>query len=387
MKRRICVFTGSRAEYGLLFWLMKDIQASPRLELQVIVSGMHLSPEFGETWKQVEQDGFPIDAKVEMLLSSDTPVGVVKSMGVGTIGFADALARLRPDMLVVLGDRFEALSVVQAALVMRIPVAHLHGGEISQGAYDDAIRHAITKMASLHFTAAEPYRRRVVQMGEAPEAVFNVGALGLDHVKRSSRMSLAEVSSSLGFELRKPYLLVTYHPVTAGEEDPAATYAALLAALEDFPDHQVVLTYPNADNGGRTIIPLLEDHARTRSGRVKAVPSLGFRRYLSVLSQAAAVVGNSSSGIIEAPAFHIPTVDIGVRQRGRLAADSVLHCAPHREAISGAIAAALSPQFAAKCRTAANPYGSGEAAAHIVRVLESHPWEFSTRFHDLEPRS
>lgn len=387
MKRRIAVFTGTRAEYGLLYWLMKDIQASDKLELQVIVSAMHLSPEFGLTWKQIEADGFPVDARVEMLLSSDTPVGVVKSIGLGTIGFADALDRLRPDLLVVLGDRFEALAIVQSALVMRIPVAHLHGGEITEGAYDDAIRHAITKMASLHFTATEAYRRRVIQLGEAPDKVFNVGAVGLDHLRRNPPMGAVELSSSLGFELKQPYLIVTYHPVTLAQEDPELTFRALLAALDCHPDHQVILTYPNADNGGRALIPLLEEYARRQPGRVLAIPSLGFRRYLGALSRAAAMIGNSSSGIIEAPAFGVPTVNIGARQQGRLAAASVLHCAPETGAIRRAIATALTPEFAVACRKVENPYGQGDAAGQIVRVLEDHPVDFIKHFHDLEPQA
>lgn len=386
MKRRIAVFTGTRAEYGLLYWLMKDIQASDVLELQVIVSGMHLSPEFGETWKQVEADGFPLDAKVEMLLSSDTPVGVVKSMGLGTIGFADALERLKPNLLVVLGDRFEALAVAQAALIMRIPVAHLHGGEITEGAYDDAIRHAITKMASLHFTAAEPYRQRVIQMGETPETVFNVGAVGLDHLLRNAPMGQDELSVSLGFTLREPYFLVTYHPVTLADEDPETSFRAMLAALDHFPDHQVILTYPNADNGGRALIPMLEDYARSEPSRVLVIPSLGFRRYLGALGRATAIIGNSSSGIIEAPAFGVPTVNIGARQLGRLAADSVLHCVPDANAIREAIATAVSPDFAIRCKCVANPYGQGSAAEQIVRVLEGRPATFQKHFYDLEPR-
>lgn len=383
MKRKIAVFTGTRAEYGLLYWLMKDIMAAETLELQVIVSAMHLSPEFGETWKLIEQDGFTIGAKVEMLLSSDTPVGVVKSMGLGTIGFADALDRLRPDCLVVLGDRFEILAVVQAALIMRIPVAHLHGGEITEGAYDDAIRHAITKMANLHFVAAEPYRQRVIQMGEAPTTVFNVGAIGLDHLQRSIRMGLDELSASLDFELREPYLLATYHPVTLLEEDPVESFKAFLSALDNFSDHQVILTYPNADNGGREIIPLLTAFAQTNPERVFAIPSLGFKRYLSAVSHAAAIVGNSSSGIIEAPAFGIPTVNIGARQLGRLAATSVLHCAPTTGGIIQALTKALSPEFAKYCRNVVNPYGQGNVATEIVRVLESHPVTVHKHFYDL----
>lgn len=383
MNRKIAVFTGTRAEYGLLYWLMKDIQASELLDLQVIVAAMHLSPEFGDTWKQIKQDGFQIDAKVEMLLSSDSQVGVVKSMGLGTIGFADALDRLRPDVLVVLGDRFEALAIVQAALIMRIPVAHLHGGEITEGAYDDAIRHAITKMANLHFVAAESYRQRVIQMGEDPAAVFNVGAVGLDHLRRTPAMSLEELSASLGFSLRMPYLMATYHPVTLHDESPEESFRALLAALDNFPGHQVILTYPNADNGGRTIIPLLEAYAQSQPDRVLAIPSLGFKRYVSALSNAAAVVGNSSSGIIEAPAFGIPTVNIGARQLGRLAADSIVHCPARAEAIGQALEKVFSDDFVAHCRHVHNPYGQGNAAAEITRVLESGAGTCHKHFHDL----
>lgn len=383
MKRKIALFTGTRAEYGLLYWLMKDLQANDQFELQVIVSGMHLSPEFGETWREIEQDGFHIDAKVEMLLSSNTPVGVVKSMGIGTLGFADALDKLQPDMVVVLGDRFEALAFVQAALIMQIPIAHLHGGEITEGAYDDAIRHAISKMANLHFVAAESYRRRVIQMGESPDRVFNVGAIGLDHLRRSPKMSLAELAESLDFPLRLPYLLVTYHPVTAEEENPEQSFMALLGALDAFPEHQIILTYPNADNGGRAIIPLLEAYAQRHPERVLAIPSLGFRRYLSAVSMASAVVGNSSSGIIEVPAFGVPTVNIGVRQRGRLAAGSVLHCEPDAEAIERVLRLALSEEFSDSSKSTVNPYGQGNAAEAIVSVLENFDGTFNKTFYDL----
>jgi len=381
--KRVAVFTGTRAEYGLLYWLMRAIQASTSLELQVIVGAMHLSPEFGETWRQIEADGFRIDAKVEMLLSSDTPVGVAKSIGLGTIGFADALDRLKPDWLVVLGDRFEALAVVQTALVMRIPVVHLHGGEITEGAYDDAIRHAITKMASLHFTAAEPYRRRVIQMGEHPDTVFNVGAPGLENLQRTRRMDLAEVSASLGFDIREPFVIATYHPVTSGDEDPVATVNAMLAALDSFPNLQIIATYPNADNGGRAIVPILETYARANPGRVLVVPSLGMQRYVSLLGRAAALVGNSSSGIIEAPGFGTPTVNIGIRQQGRLAAASVLHCGTNETAIRQALATALSPEFRSMAQTVENPYGQGDTSAKIVKVLETRTPVAAKRFHDI----
>ncbi len=383
MKRTVAVFTGSRAEYGLLYWLMKDLQSSSEFQLQVIASGMHLSPEFGETWRQIVEDGFDIDAKVEMLLSSDSAVGIVKSMGVGTLGFADALDRLRPDLLVILGDRFEALAIAQAALVMRIPIAHLHGGEITEGAYDDAIRHAITKMSYLHFVATETYRNRVIQMGESPERVFNVGAVGIDHLVRSPKMSIEALRESLGFDLHTPYLVVTYHPVTVMEEGPQETFVALTEALDMFPGYQVIFTYPNADNGGRAIIPLLEAYAQARPKRVLAIPSLGFRRYLSAISMASAVVGNSSSGIIEVPAFGIPTVDIGVRQKGRLAADSVLHCEPSRDSIEQALRTVLTAEFANACKTTVNPYGRGNACEAVLAVLNSYDGASHKSFHDL----
>jgi UDP-N-acetylglucosamine 2-epimerase (non-hydrolysing) len=383
LSRKVAVFTGTRAEYGLLYWLIKGIQASQHLELQLIVSGMHLSPEFGETWKQIEQDGFGIDAKVEMLLSSDTSVGVVKSMGLGTLGFADALDRLKPDVLVVLGDRFEALAIVQAALVMRIPVAHLHGGEITEGAYDDAIRHAISKMSYLHFVSAQAYRRRVIQMGESPDRVFDVGAIGLDHVLRTARMDSAQLSESLSFALKQPFFLVTYHPVTMQGEDPVETFNALLEALDAFPLHQVIFTYPNADNGGRAIIPLLEDYAQRQPERVLAIPSLGFKRYLSVVPLACAVVGNSSSGIIEVPAFGIPTVNIGIRQKGRLAADSVIDCDSTKVDIERALCLALSEPFALACKSTTNPYGQGNASETIIGVLEQFEGATHKSFYDL----
>ncbi|SFX01110.1 MULTISPECIES: UDP-N-acetylglucosamine 2-epimerase [unclassified Pseudomonas] len=384
MASKVAVFTGTRAEYGLLYWLMKDIENNPSLDLKVIVSGMHLSPEFGETWKQIAHDGFEIDAKVEMLLSSDTAVGVVKSMGLGLLGFAEALERLAPDILVVLGDRFEALAIVQAALIMKIPVAHIHGGEITEGAYDDAIRHAISKMAALHFVAAEPYRQRVIQMGEDPARVFNVGAVGLDHVKRGEFLSLEALSQSLDFQIERPFMLVTYHPVTLAEEDPEQSFCALLGALDSFPDHQVIITYPNADNGGRSIISLIEKYAALNPDRVLAVPSLGFKRYLSILQYASVVVGNSSSGIIEVPSFGLPTVNIGSRQKGRLAAETVIPCEPSASSIRQAISLALSEGFSDMCKHAENPYGQGDASRKIVQQLIGFDGNTSKKFYDLD---
>ena len=260
---KVAVFTGTRAEYGLLYWLLKDIQDDPELVLQLLVSGMHLSPEFGETYQQIEQDGFFIDEKIEILLSSDSAVGTAKSMGLGVLGFADALNRLKPDVLVILGDRFEALAAAQTAMILRVPILHLHGGEITEGAYDDAIRHAISKLSYLHGTSTEEYRQRVIQLGEQPERVKNVGAIGLDHLKRAEFMDVAEIARSLDFPLNQPYFLVTYHPVTLADEKPEQSFNALLDALDEFKDHQVIITYPNADDGGRRIIPLLEQYAKS----------------------------------------------------------------------------------------------------------------------------
>lgn len=382
--KKIALFTGTRAEYGLLYWLMKDIQQDPDLTLQLLVSGTHLSPEFGLTYRQIEQDGFHIDEKIEILLSSDSPVGVAKSVGLGVLGFTDALARLSPDMLVILGDRFEALAAAQTAMILRIPVVHLHGGEITEGAYDDAFRHAITKLSHLHFTATESYRQRVIQLGEAPERVFNVGAIGLDHLKRTPMMTVAELADSLAFPLQQPYFLVTYHPVTLANEPATASFGAVLKALDYFPEHQVILTYPNADDGGRKIIPLLEEYAKANPTRVLAIPSLGQRRYLSAVSHASAVIGNSSSGIIEVPSFGISTVNIGQRQQGRMAANSVIHCPPRVEAIRQAMSSAISGRYLEAGESITNPYGQGDAGSQIIARLKLFGGSTIKTFYDIQ---
>lgn len=378
--KKIAVFTGTRAEYGLLYWLLKDIQAHPSLELQLLVSAMHLSPEFGMTYKQIESDGFQITEKVEMLLSSNSAVGTVKSIGLGVIGFADALDRMKPDLLIVLGDRFEALAAAQAAMILRIPIAHIHGGEITEGAYDDAIRHAITKLSLLHFTSTDIHRNRVIQLGEHPSRVFNVGAVGLDHLQRTELMSIEDLSLSLDFTLNKPYFLVTYHPVTAASEPAKESFTNLLQALDQFPDHQVILTYPNADDGGREIIPLLEEYAAKQPERVLAIPSLGQKRYLSAVKHAQAVVGNSSSGIIEVPSFKVPTINIGERQRGRMAAKSVISCPPTSQAISKALSAALKNDFS----EVTNPYGKGQASEAILQEILNADLSAIKSFYDLQ---
>lgn len=383
MDKKVAVFTGTRADYGLLYWLLKDIQNDPQLQLQLLVSGMHLSPEFGETYQQIEKDGFVIDEKIEILLSSDSAIGIAKSMGLGVLGFSDALARLKPDVLVILGDRFEALAAAQTAMIMRIPIVHLHGGEITEGAYDDAIRHAITKLSYLHGTSTEAYRQRVIQLGEAPERVKNVGAIGLDHLKRATFMSVDELSESLGFKLTKPYFVVTYHPVTLGTESPESTFQALLDALDEHSDYQVILTYPNADDGGRRIIPMLEEYARNNAQRVLAIPSLGQVRYLSSVAHATAVIGNSSSGIIEVPSFDVPTVNIGTRQKGRLAAKSVLNAQTNQHSISEAIEVAVTRGYKQADETIHNPYGQGDTSGQVVEMIKSLNFEPSKSFFDL----
>ncbi|WP_312627708.1 UDP-N-acetylglucosamine 2-epimerase [Scandinavium sp.] len=383
-KRKVAVFTGTRAEYGLLYWLMKDIQNDKELELQLLVSGMHLSPEFGSTWQQIEKDGFKIDEKIEILLSSDSSVGTAKSMGLGVLGFTDALARLQPDVLVILGDRFEALAAAQTAMILRIPVLHLHGGEITEGAYDDAIRHAITKLSYLHGTSTEEYKRRVIQLGEDPSRVENVGAIGLDYLSRGSFMAVSELASSLNFPLKQPYLLVTYHPVTLSHEPAEESFEALLAALDEFKNYQILLTYPNADDGGRKIIPLLEAYAAKHPQRVLAIPSLGQVRYLSAVKHSAAVIGNSSSGIIEVPAFNVPTVDIGERQKGRLAAKSVLHCDATKESIYEALKAAINRTYMQRDEIISNPYGQGDASTKVIKMIKSLRFNPSKKFYDIK---
>jgi GDP/UDP-N,N'-diacetylbacillosamine 2-epimerase (hydrolysing) len=373
MKRRICVVTGSRAEYGLLYWLMKDIQASPGMELQLVVTGMHLSPEFGLTYRTIEEDGFRIDAKVEMLLSSDTPVGIAKSIGLGTIGFADAFDRLKPDIVVVLGDRFEIFSATQAALVARIPVAHLHGGETTEGAIDEAFRHAITKMSHLHFTATEEYRARVIQLGEDPGRVFNVGAAGMDNLRRLKLLSRTDLEETLGFRLGEKNLLVTFHPVTLENDTAGHQVGELLAALDELADTHLIFTLPNADTGGRIIRAMIQDYVAVRQTKAACFDSLGQLRYLSVMQFVHAVVGNSSSGLIEAPSFRIGTINIGDRQKGRVKAASVIDCEPQRASIGQALRKLFSREFQKSLRLVTSPYDQGLVATRVVQVLAGYP--------------
>lgn len=370
--RKICVVTGSRAEYGLLSGLMHAINDDPELELQIIATNMHLSSEFGLTYRNIEQDGFTINKKVVMLLSSDTANATAKSVGLGFIGFADAYEDLQPDMVVVLGDRYEIISAVSTALFYKIPVAHLHGGEITEGAYDDCIRHSITKMSHLHFTSTEEYRQRVIQLGEDPERVFNVGAPGIENIKKVHLMKIEELEATLdGFTFGDKALIVTYHPVTLENSTAEEQIKNLLAALDEYPDYKVIFTLPNSDTDGRVIIQLINEYVAMHADRAVAYPSLGLRRYLSTLQFVKAAVGNSSSGIIEVPSFGIPTLNIGDRQRGRLTAESVVNCGTNKEDI----VAGLEKVLNAEQKEITNPYERLNTNANILQVLKAYPLE------------
>lgn len=371
--RKICVVTGSRAEYGLLSGLMRVIQADTELQLQVIATNMHLSPEFGLTYKDIERDGFRIDKKVQMLLSSDTANATTKSVGLATIGFADAYEDLQPDLIVVLGDRFEILAAVSAALFYKIPVAHLHGGEITEGAYDDCIRHAITKMSHLHFTSTEAYRQRVIQLGEQPERVFYVGAIGVENTKRILPLAKKELEDSIHFSLGDKSMLVTYHPVTLENHTAASQCQNLLDALDDFSDYKVIFTLPNSDTDGRILIQMIQDYVAAHSERCMSVPSLGLKRYLSALRYVDAVVGNSSSGIIEVPSFGIPTLDIGDRQKGRIVSDSVVHCGTDKREIVDGLRIILSREQKDKAKRCLNPYDKENTTQAILDVIKHYP--------------
>jgi GDP/UDP-N,N'-diacetylbacillosamine 2-epimerase (hydrolysing) len=384
MSRKICVVTGTRAEFGLMRWLMQGVKDDPELSLQIIATGMHLSPEFGLTYREIEQSGFRIDRKVEMLTSSDTPVGIAKSMGLGMIGFADALSDLQPDLIVVLGDRFEILAAAAAALVARIPVAHLHGGETTEGAFDEAIRHSITKMSHLHFVAAEDYRRRVIQLGEHPERVFLVGGLGSDAIARMKLLDRAEMEASLDFQFGPRNLLVTFHPVTLENQSSEQQMAELLLALGELQDTHLIFTMPNADTGSRKLAEMVDAFVASHPN-ARAYVSLGQLRYLSCIQYVDGVVGNSSSGLAEVPSFRKGTVNIGDRQRGRLMAASVINCEPRQDSIAAALQQLYSSGFQAALPNVQNPYGDGGASEKILQILKDHALDDVVKkvFYDL----
>ena len=371
--RKICIVTGSRAEWGLLSGLARKITDDPELELQIIATNMHLSPEFGLTYREIERQGFRINRKVEMLLSSDTANATGKSVGLATIGFSDAYEDLAPDMLLVLGDRYEILAAVTAALFYKIPVAHLHGGEVTEGAYDDAIRHAITKMSHLHFTSTEEYRRRVIQLGEQPERVFHVGAIGIDNIRHIALLDKKVLEEQLDFPFDRKTVLVTYHPETLDAIPVEEQFRNLLEALDDRQDIRILFTLPNSDTGGRIIVRMIEEFVARNKQRARAYTSLGQLRYLSALRFVAAVVGNSSSGILEVPSFGKPTLDIGNRQKGRLAANSVVHCGVSGAEISEGLNRVLSDAFAKQTACVQNPYEKEDSALEILKILKNYP--------------
>ena len=385
MKRKLCVVTGTRAEYGLLYWLMKAIEADADLALQLIVTGMHLSPEFGLTYKEIEKE-FKIDKKIEMLLSSDTPVGISKSMGLAQISFAEAFEELSPDMLIVLGDRYEILSAVSAAMIARIPIVHLHGGETTEGAFDESIRHCITKMSHLHFTATEAYRKRVIQLGEAPNRVFNVGGMGIENIKRLQLLSKDAFEQAIDFKLNTKNLLVTFHPVTLENETAQEQFQALLNALDGLKDTHLIFTKTNSDTHGRVINQMIDDYVSHNTHKAIGFTSLGQLRYLSALQFVDAVVGNSSSGLAEAPSFKIGTINIGDRQKGRMKASSVIDCEPNVQSIERALETLYSPAFQKTLKEVANPYGDGCASEKIVEILKTVELEKSLKktFYDIE---
>jgi GDP/UDP-N,N'-diacetylbacillosamine 2-epimerase (hydrolysing) len=384
-RRRICVVTGSRADYGLLTPLLRQLVAEPAAELQLAVTGSHLAPEFGLTCRAIEADGFEIHSRVEMLLSSDTPTGIARSMGLAVMGFADVFAASKPDLVVLLGDRYEILAAAQAAMLARLPIAHIHGGETTEGAIDEAIRHSLSKMSHLHFTSADPHRRRVIQLGEQPERVFNVGALGIDNIVGHSLLTRDELERSLEIGLQAPLFAVTYHPATLGHLGAGPAIAALLGALQRFPTASCVFSMANADPDGQVINRMIEQFVASNPGRAIAVKSLGQHRYLSLMRHADCVVGNSSSGILEAPALGVPTVNIGDRQKGRLRSASVIDCDEGEAEIIAALQRALDPAFRQIVEGAGTPYGDGKAAPRIARVLLDYPLDglLQKRFHDL----
>lgn len=374
--RKICVVTGTRAEYGLLSRLIRMIDESDKTQLQLIATNMHLSPSYGETYKEIEADGFKIDRKIPIIEEGkNDAVATLKSMARAIDGFAEAFKELQPDLVLILGDRYEMLAVAETALIERIPIAHISGGAISEGAYDDAIRHSITKMSQLHFTEAEAYRKRVIQLGEQPDRVFNVGALGVENIKKLPLLSKDEIEKSIGFTLDENTILVTYHPVTLGNHTAEQDIKEFIGALEERKDLRVVFTMPNSDNGSEFIVDAINRFVANNQDRSRAYKSLGVKRYLSVMKYVGAVVGNSSSGIVEVPSFGIPTLNIGDRQKGRLAAESVVNCDTDKTSILKGLDLVLSKEFRKKAKTNTSPYDKPNTANIIFKIISTYPLE------------
>lgn len=385
--KKVCVVTGTRAEYGLLKPVIEKIYKSDGLELQLAVTGMHLSSEFGLTYREIEQDNYPITAKIEMLLSSDTPVGITKSMGVALLGFAEYFETYKPDIAVILGDRYEMLAAASAAMIARIPIAHIHGGETTEGAVDEAIRHSITKMSHLHFASAEEYRDRIIQLGEQPATVYNVGALGVENIKSVKLLDKKSLEESLDYEFTDNTIMITYHPVTLETLTAGEQFRNILNVIDKRKELSVIFSKANSDTDGRIINQMIDDFAAENSDRCKAYTSLGQVRYLSTLQFCAAVVGNSSSGIIEAPSFGIPTVNIGDRQKGRVRAESVIDCGNSVQEIEDALKTALSHEFKDKLADIKNPYEKAGTSDMIVQTISDaleKGIDIKKKFYDLK---
>ena len=368
-KRKICVVTGSRAEYGLLYWVMREIAVDKDLELQIITTGMHLSFDFGNTYQQIEKDGFIINKKVDMLLSSDNEVAISKSMGLGMMGFADAFSDLQPDLIVVLGDRFEIFSAVSVAMIAKIPVAHLHGGETTEGVFDESIRHSITKMSHVHFAATNEYKNRIIQLGEQPNKVFNVGGLGIDNINKLNLLSKTDFENAIGFNLGKKNILVTFHPVTLEKSTSEMQFQALLDSISELKNTKIIFTKANSDTDGKVINRMIDSYVAKHDNAIAFI-SMGQLNYLSALQFMDAVVGNSSSGLLEAPSFNIGTIDIGDRQKGRIKADSVITCLPNKKSIDGAFNKLYSKGFQDIVYKVKNPYGKSGASKEIVNIIK-----------------
>ena len=371
MKKKVCIITGSRAEYGLLKPLMDEFKNDKRFEMQIIATGMHLSKKFGLTYKEIENNGFKINKKVDIKLESDTSVGIANSIGLGVSGFAKAYQQLNPDLIIVLGDRFEILAAAIAAHVSRIPIAHIHGGEVTMGAFDDAFRHAITKMSSLHFTSSEEYRKRVIQLGEEPKRVFNVGAIGLDNIKNLKLLSKEQLERDLNFKFNKHNLLITFHPVTLETDTSELQFQNLICVLDELKDTFLIFTKANADTNGLIINWLIDQYVKKNKDKVIAFTTMGQLRYLSTMQYVDALIGNSSSGIIEAPSFKIGTINIGDRQKGRFKADSIIDCEPTKQAIRKALNKLYSTEFKNKLKKADSSLGNGHTAEKIKKIISN----------------
>lgn len=369
-KRKVLVITGTRAEYGLMRWVLQYLHDDSEIELQIVATGMHLSPEFGLTYKNIIEDGFEINRKVEMLLSSDTSIGLSKSMGLGMISFSEVYDALNPDIILVLGDRFEIFSAIATAMISRIPVAHIHGGEATEGLIDESIRHSITKMSHIHFTATEIYKKRVIQLGEQPEKVFCTGTPGIDNIYNLELLSKIEFEKSINFNFGDKCFLVTFHPVTLEKSSSAFQFDELLEALKDFNEYKVIFTLPNADTDGRIVIEKIWQYVSSNPNKAVAFTSLGQVRYLSALQHVNMVIGNSSSGLTEVPSFKKPTINIGDRQQGRIKAESVIDCPPIKKEIKKAILKGLTKEFKEIVNNVQNPYGAGGASKQIVQILK-----------------